>query len=331
MVSIIIPIYNVAPYIADCLQSVVNQTYRGEMECLLVDDCGTDNSVALAEEFVARYKGPIHFRILHHEHNRGLSAARNTALAEAKGNYVYFLDSDDELQPHCIERLTACLTTFAYDFVIGGICLKGDRQQTSPLTLTDGTAYRNNAAIRQAYFHEQWYTMACGKLCNRQFLLKNKLFFKEGLLHEDELWSFQLACTAQSMCVVKADTYIYKVREGSITTNGTSAERHARAWTDILTSMVQYVNQNPSLLTPDVTKFILDEAYSFWRLFCWVNLNSKLRHTLTLECQRAIAQLPFSLRWKVCTLRLRYFVRYANALLPSLLADGYYRMLQLNK
>ena len=87
-VSIIVPVYNVAPYIADCLRSVMHQTYTGSMECLLVDDCGTDDSITIAERMIADYEGPIQFQILHHERNRGLSAARNTGTEAAKGEYL---------------------------------------------------------------------------------------------------------------------------------------------------------------------------------------------------------------------------------------------------
>ena len=84
-VSIIIPVYNAAPYIKKCLQSVVDQTYN-DFECILVDDCGLDNSIELAQEFIKDYNGNITFSILHHDHNRGQSAARNTALHYAKGD-----------------------------------------------------------------------------------------------------------------------------------------------------------------------------------------------------------------------------------------------------
>ena len=71
-ISIIIPIYNVEEYITECLQSVMRQTYKGHIECILVDDCGKDNSISVAEHLIADYKGQIEFRILHHERNRGL-------------------------------------------------------------------------------------------------------------------------------------------------------------------------------------------------------------------------------------------------------------------
>ncbi len=65
-VSIIIPVYNVAPYIENCLKSVMRQTYTGNMECLLVDDCGSDDSMAIAERMITAYTGAIRFKILYH-------------------------------------------------------------------------------------------------------------------------------------------------------------------------------------------------------------------------------------------------------------------------
>ena len=96
LVSIIIPVYNVATFIVRCLQSVVIQKGVADMELLLVDDCGTDNSIELADNFLKDCKG-VNYKVLHHNQNRGLSAARNTGLKAAKGEYVYFLDSDDAL------------------------------------------------------------------------------------------------------------------------------------------------------------------------------------------------------------------------------------------
>ena len=106
-ISIIVPVYNVERYICECFESIAAQTYEGELECIFVDDCGQDDSIALLEQLIASYSGPIQFSILHHEHNRGLSAARNTGIEHATGDYVYFLDSDDCITPDCIEKLSA--------------------------------------------------------------------------------------------------------------------------------------------------------------------------------------------------------------------------------
>ena len=105
--SIIIPVYNVAPYIANCLRSVMEQSYDDSMECIVVDDCGKDDSIAIAERLINEYEGSIFFEIVHHDQNRGLSASRNTGLTHAKGEYIFFLDSDDEITEDCIEKMMA--------------------------------------------------------------------------------------------------------------------------------------------------------------------------------------------------------------------------------
>ena len=104
-ISIIVPVYNVELYIKECFESIAAQTYKGEIECIFVDDCGQDDSVAILEKLIAEYHGPIQFSIVHHEHNKGLSGARNTGIRKAKGDYLYFLDSDDTITPDCIEKL----------------------------------------------------------------------------------------------------------------------------------------------------------------------------------------------------------------------------------
>lgn len=217
-VSIIIPTYNVAPYIYTCLKSVASQTYKGPMECLIVDDCGQDNSIQIAENFVASYRGKINFKIIHHATNRGLSAARNTGLEHATGNYVYFLDSDDRITSTCIRSLVEPLKEEPYDFVIGDFKQTKSQNSYINLKLHDRTVLRNESILSN-YASHNWYMMAWNKLVKRDLLQSNDLFFKEGIIHEDELWSFKLALAAKSMRVVGSICYIYNIREGSIMTS----------------------------------------------------------------------------------------------------------------
>ena len=83
-VSIIIPVYNVSAYIERCIKSVINQTYY-DIECIIVDDATPDDSITKCEQMIAAYDVPIRFSILHHQQNRGLSAARNTGTEVATG------------------------------------------------------------------------------------------------------------------------------------------------------------------------------------------------------------------------------------------------------
>lgn len=105
LISILIPVYNVEPFITRCIKSVMSQTYVGKMECVIVDDCGTDRSMKIIEQLLADYRGNIEFQILRHTHNRGLAATRNTAVEASKGEFIVHLDSDDWIEPTMIELL----------------------------------------------------------------------------------------------------------------------------------------------------------------------------------------------------------------------------------
>ena len=216
-ITIIIPVYNVEPYIEDCLKSVAAQTYNGDIECIIVNDCTPDNSCAIIEEFIGKYNGNIKFKLLHHKENRGLSAARNTGIYAATGEYIYFLDSDDEITSNCIALLSAPLKEKKYDFVIGDYCVVGADRNNFPSILVTEDEMPTNTSIRKSYFAYKWYVMAVNKLYNAKFIQREKLLFKEGIIHEDDLWSFQLSCLAQTMYVVREETYIYKIRNNSIT------------------------------------------------------------------------------------------------------------------
>lgn len=106
-VSVIIPIYNVEKYAERCILSIMNQSYTEDVECIVVNDCTPDNSMKIVERLVADYKGPIQFKLLYHEHNKGLAAVRNTGLYAASGNYIIHIDSDDYCEPDMLEKMYA--------------------------------------------------------------------------------------------------------------------------------------------------------------------------------------------------------------------------------
>lgn len=121
-VSIIIPVYNVAPYVEECLRSVLEQDYL-DKEIIIVDDCGTDNSMDIVQGIVTRCKSEV--RILKHPYNCGLSKARNTGIKEAKGDYVFFMDSDDYLLGRdAITRFVGLAMKYPNAEIVFG-CVKG--------------------------------------------------------------------------------------------------------------------------------------------------------------------------------------------------------------
>lgn len=321
-VTIVVPVYNVEPYIVDTLRSVANQSYSGFIECLIVDDCGTDHSMDVAEEYIHSYQGNVIFRIFRHAKNRGLSAARNTGIEHAQGDYIYFLDSDDEITKDCIEKLTAPLHDKFYDFVIGGYKVTGLDKSCPPLLLSNGVDLYDGE-ILQTYYIGQWYMMACGKLCNLLFLKKNKLWFKEGLLHEDDLWSFQLACVAKSMYVVNEESYFYKIREGSITNNAQTQERRVAAFLRIMQYMVDYVIENN--LKNRYSYFILfDKLYILWlNRSDWIDAPKHECDEIVKNQRKYLGRIPYSVRLYSCLSGLKQMVLYGGILLPAFFYNLY--------
>lgn len=226
-ISIIIPVYNVEQYIKECLQSVISQVYNGDIECLVVDDCGQDNSIRIAQDIISSYTGGIAFRILHHDKNKGLSAARNTGLRNASGDYVYFLDSDDYIYPDCIHSLVETLSKFPQsEIVIGGAdcslqsCNLEKKMNDLPPFSDDVRWIRKTFLTRGQLPITAW-----NKLILKDFLIKNNLFFMEGVLNEDEHFNFIIAKKLSKVSFCFRNTYFYNQREGSIMTSNNALSK----------------------------------------------------------------------------------------------------------
>lgn len=213
VVSIIIPVYNVAPYVEQCLNSVLNQTYDN-IEIIVVDDCGTDESMAIVEKIREKYSGNKILKIVHHEQNSGLSAARNTGIVESKGDWLYFLDSDDYITADCIQIL---VDTAGQDkeleVVVADYFTEDGKRHGGPFILHAGIYTEK---LLDLYLTKLYYVPVWNKLVRKDFLVGNKLYFEEGLIHEDALWSFCVACLMKKMAIVNAKTYFYLIRSSSL-------------------------------------------------------------------------------------------------------------------
>ena len=222
MISIIIPVYNVEKYIRECLESVAAQTYT-DLEVILVDDCGTDGSMRVVKEFVDTYDGPIKFKVIRHERNRGLSAARNTGIDVAQGEYISFIDSDDYIAPGMYER-----------FVDAFAKAEGNVQIVSCLCVTDTEGVISEAFSSSSepyYIAPEQYAeklllmqaphMAWGKLYKAD--LFSHVRYREGRNNEDILFaldSYQhIESAGISMYVIPDRLYYYRIRPGSICTS----------------------------------------------------------------------------------------------------------------
>ncbi|MCM0364789.1 MULTISPECIES: glycosyltransferase family 2 protein [Bacteroides] len=223
MVSIIIPVYNVEKCIGKCLESVFTQSYTN-IECVIVNDATPDHSMSIINDLLSLYSGDIKFKIIVHEYNKGLSAARNTGVTNATGDYVFFLDSDDELPERSIESFIRCLDKYGnVDFLIGNFDVIGDFYYK---LLHSEILLRSNDEILRRYISGDLYVMAWGKLINRSFFTEKGIWFIEGILHEDEYFSFCLAMKSNTVVMIEDIVYRYIIRRNDSITASKSKRNY---------------------------------------------------------------------------------------------------------
>lgn len=211
-VSIVIPVYNVSDFIADCIDSVIKQTYCGPMECILVNDCTPDNSIEVARQKLVEYNGPIEFRIVNQEKNLGVSEARNRGIREAKNDFLYFLDGDDMIVPECIESMVAKIELHPdCQCVYAGFASNDPTMGWMDFTRTKMKEYSNDRDwVRRAIINRYYFkTSPCNRLISRKLIIGNQLFFYPGIRYEDELWNFDLSRFLSSIAVLSKNTYLY--------------------------------------------------------------------------------------------------------------------------
>lgn len=219
LVSVIIPVYQVSDYVERCLISVMNQSYK-EIECIIVNDSTRDDSIEKCEQLIADYSGPIQFRILHHDKNRGLSAARNTGTKAERGEWIFYIDSDDEITPDCIQKLMSIAQEHPDAEMVLGNTHKHyeDGRVTQFIGPDVPTEIQTNAEVFRLYQQRKLLVNAWNILINKRFIKHNQLFFKEGIIYEDRLWLFFVVKVLSKLYICKDITYHYYLRPNSIIT-----------------------------------------------------------------------------------------------------------------
>ncbi len=224
-ISIVIPVYNVAPYIEKCVRSVMAQTYAGRMECILVDDYSPDDSIARAEKLIAEYAGTVEFRILRPAVH-GLAIARNTGTQAATGEFLMYLDSDDALTPDCVETLMAPMRRDpTLEMVMGDYTFVTDGPE--PPVKQEALVEEDVTAREKIVKISHWgnYLVCWNKLIRRSFLVEHGILFREGILAEDNLWAFHLTRHLKHMYTLPNVTYLYCVHPNSMVTGTDPAVR----------------------------------------------------------------------------------------------------------
>ena len=247
----------------------------------------------------------------------GVSVARNTCIEAVSGDYFFFVDSDDEITADCIEKLVEPLSEKLYDLVIGNTRTIGNDRLGKQLNLklNDGEVLVGGAILDG--YRKTWNMMPTNKLCRTTFIRQEKLLFKEDLIHEDELWCFQVACMAKTLRAVNRATYIYHIRENSITTAVNAKQRKREAQRIIVEEMRNFL-MDRNIFSASAYRLV---QYFFWRILKPVQNNRS--QFIQEYCQlRKVTCFPLTYRIRAVGIHPRAQIRNFYYMMPSMIAAG---------
>lgn len=290
--SIIVPIYNVEKYLSMCLDSLLKTEGIDKTEIILIDDGSTDSSAGIADKFAEDHENA---RVIHKE-NEGPSASRNLGLMEAKGTYIFFCDSDDEVVPALFRRIIEITKTSDDDIIMWDSELLYETRNLlvpknrcffahSGLEKTEKT-YTGKGILETQLKNTGDYvaTIWLGAY-RRQYLINNHLFFEKGLIHEDELLLPKVFINAAKVHYIPEKIYIYRIRSGSIMNpENNDRSKSADALMRIYPSLYEYYDEvlvgNPlrGLIKANLTKRYLHMIYKYriWRFGYGKKIDKKL-------------------------------------------------------
>lgn len=219
--SILIPVYNVEAYLKECLASVISQA-DANIEIIVLDDCSTDNSKAILLEVVTQ--SSVKIKIMQHEKNQGLSAARNSMLNVAEGNYLWFLDSDDVMEAGAIKQLKSIVDEHSPDLVMCDFRvlrenqlpkhrMRGENHRAS-FVGTENCLLKNSEALFYGLY-KKGELHIWSKIAKRS-LWGTDLRFPVGRNMEDMMITPRLALRANTFYYQPSVWVAYRRREGSI-------------------------------------------------------------------------------------------------------------------
>ncbi|WP_295895187.1 glycosyltransferase [uncultured Bartonella sp.] len=230
-ISIIIPVYNVAPWLRECLDSVVSQSFT-DLEIIIVDDGSTDESSQIISDYASRDKRIIAI----HKKNGGLGAARNTAISLATGNYIAFLDSDDKIHRDAYKKLYEQAKKYDCDIVFcqtaylddeSGKISEENNQTALPLfekfRETDNPFSLEEIDPEKIFSYDS-FVVAWNKITKRSLIKKINARFPERLIFEDMPFYFNTLLNSQTLSVVWERLIFYRINRKNSIMNGNSRQ-----------------------------------------------------------------------------------------------------------
>jgi glycosyltransferase involved in cell wall biosynthesis len=208
MLSIIVPVFNVAPFVEQGLMSIVEQDFAHAYEVILIDDCSTDGSIEVCRQFALDYPGKI--RLIESEVNSGVSAARNLGLGRAQGRYIVFFDPDDILPPTALASLFEAAEQYDADIVKGNLVLFDENYRRPATDQVHTTALVTGDHVLTALFdHARVRGHIGGKMYRRDKF--GKFRFPVGVrMAQDLLFFSELFGEARSLVLLNREVYYYR-------------------------------------------------------------------------------------------------------------------------
>lgn len=211
LVSIVVPIYNVEKYLRKCLNSIVNQTYK-DIEVILINDGSTDNSARICDDFA---QNDNRIRVIHNK-NQGVSYSRNQGINLAKGEYILFIDSDDDISMHYVEQLVAN-TTAGIDLVICGI-----EDIYENCRFPKDIKWRKISSNLSGKIEDDFYTLInytrvpFAKLFKTEILKKYKIYFPANIsFSEDQIFNLDYFYRIQNYKFINKELYRHYHRDNN--------------------------------------------------------------------------------------------------------------------
>ena len=260
LISVIIPVYNVEKYLEECVNSVLNQTYKN-IEIILVDDGSTDSSGKLCDKFKEQNSN---VQVIHQK-NAGLSDARTAGFKKATGKYVYFLDSDDYISADALEKL----------------CMIAEND-SSDIVFFDAHSFldESDEEIKQNYKRKKIYTTKSGieifeemqnnsefhssvplMLINKDLFTVNNLSFISGVYYEDMAFTFESLCLAKRVSQCPECLYFRRYRQNSIMTSKKNI-KYFDSTVILYKHLLQFVENNGLSENNAVKKYLARISYN---------------------------------------------------------------------
>jgi len=319
LLSIIIPVYNTEEYLAECINSILEQTYN-DWELILVDDGSTDNSGDICDDFAQR---DSRIKVLHTE-NRGASHARNAGIEHATGKWISFVDSDDWISSDYVD--TIANTNEDYDIIYFNLVKKFSNGFENYLH-TPSLISKDRKGTEEILFQLKYgplgdiFGWTCAKFYKSSIIKENKIRFVEELtFREDEIFTMQYCIHINSIKLIDKYLYYYRIRNNGLTANGMFSKKLALLHLQ-LQDLLPYYN-NPELLKKDkhrIVDYQIDNFLYVLRIRNSFSETKKIQNFINSDViYKSIASNKYIIKLLSHSLLVSYFLIFIDLILQRL-------------